>query len=178
MNRRPTRWQRVVLPLNYTRINLAPRRGIEPLCTARQAVIIAIISTRQIGSSTWDRTRDNLINSQVLYHLSYRGIKSLSAQLSLRPCWIVSNKGVWWTLSRHSVFNVTPVTPHLQGLNFVVYLKFWWRWTGSNRRHHACKACALPTELHPQNLTILKHTAELHLPHRTVSCYFRFVITF
>ncbi len=26
----------------------------------------------------------------------------------------------------------------------------WWRWTGSNRRHLACKANALPTELHPQ----------------------------
>ena len=26
----------------------------------------------------------------------------------------------------------------------------WWRWTGSNRRHYACKAYALPTELHPQ----------------------------
>ena len=26
------------------------------------------------GSPTWARTRDNLINSQVLYQLSYRGI--------------------------------------------------------------------------------------------------------
>ena len=26
------------------------------------------------GSSTWARTRDNLINSQVLYQLSYQGI--------------------------------------------------------------------------------------------------------
>ena len=25
----------------------------------------------------------------------------------------------------------------------------WWRWTGSNRRPPACKAGALPTELHP-----------------------------
>ena|GEM_PF-4251145 len=25
----------------------------------------------------------------------------------------------------------------------------WWRWTGSNRRPDACKAPALPTELHP-----------------------------
>ena len=28
--------------------------------------------------------------------------------------------------------------------------KTWWRWTGSNRRPPACKAGALPTELHPQ----------------------------
>ena len=27
----------------------------------------------------------------------------------------------------------------------------WWRWTGSNRRPHACKARALPTELHPRS---------------------------
>ncbi len=25
----------------------------------------------------------------------------------------------------------------------------WWRWRGSNPRPQACKACALPTELHP-----------------------------
>lgn len=29
-------------------------------------------------------------------------------------------------------------------------LKSWWRWRGSNSRHPACKAGALPTELHPQ----------------------------
>ena len=27
----------------------------------------------------------------------------------------------------------------------------WWSWTGSNRRPHACKARALPTELQPRN---------------------------
>ena len=29
--------------------------------------------------------------------------------------------------------------------------KLWWRWTGSNRRHLACKASALPAELHPHS---------------------------
>ena len=29
-------------------------------------------------------------------------------------------------------------------------LLYWWRWSESNRRPHACKARALPTELHPQ----------------------------
>ena len=28
----------------------------------------------------------------------------------------------------------------------------WWRWTGSNRWPPACKAGALPTELHPQSI--------------------------
>ena len=28
----------------------------------------------------------------------------------------------------------------------------WWRMTGSNRRHPACKAGALPAELIPRNL--------------------------
>ena len=28
----------------------------------------------------------------------------------------------------------------------------WWRWSESNRRPHACKARALPTELHPQKI--------------------------
>jgi hypothetical protein len=31
--------------------------------------------------------------------------------------------------------------------------KTWWRWPGSNRRHLACKASALPTELHPHGPT-------------------------
>jgi hypothetical protein len=39
---------------------------------------VAGLSARQLtknsGSPTWARTRDNLINSQVLYQLSYRGI--------------------------------------------------------------------------------------------------------
>ena len=34
---------------------------------------------------------------------------------------------------------------------FILILKskIWWRWTGSNRRPPACKAGALPAELHP-----------------------------
>ena len=34
-----------------------------------------------------------------------------------------------------------------------------WSWTGSNRRHPACKAGALPTELQPLNVSL-----SLHLP--------------
>ena len=32
-------------------------------------------------------------------------------------------------------------------------LRNWWSWTGSNRRPHACKARALPTELQPRRRT-------------------------
>ena len=32
----------------------------------------------------------------------------------------------------------------------------WWRWTGSNRWPPACKAGALPTELHPQVINFSK----------------------
>ncbi len=31
----------------------------------------------------------------------------------------------------------------------LAYTRIWWRRTGSNRRPSACKAVALPTELHP-----------------------------
>ena len=31
---------------------------------------------------------------------------------------------------------------------------FWWRWTGSNRWPPACKASALPTELHPHKILL------------------------
>ena len=39
--------------------------------------------------------------------------------------------------------SIIPVTASLQ-------TKSWWRWTESNRRPPACKAGALPIELHPQ----------------------------
>ncbi len=32
-------------------------------------------------------------------------------------------------------------------------LKLWWKWSGSNRLPTACKAAALPNELHPQLIT-------------------------
>ena len=41
--------------------------------------------------------------------------------------------------------------PHLHEKNFLfsmVSLYFTWTWQGSNLRHQACKACALPVELH------------------------------
>ena len=40
----------------------------------------------------------------------------------------------------------------------------WWRWTGSNRRPPACKAGALPTELHP---LLLSRTKPCRYPRRT-----------
>jgi len=41
----------------------------------------------------------------------------------------------------------------------VVNGAYWWRWSESNRRPHACKARALPTELHPQinHMNIFSH---------------------
>ena len=42
--------------------------------------------------------------------------------------------------------SIIPVTASLQ-------TKPWWRWTESNRRPPACKAGALPIELHPQSLS-------------------------
>jgi hypothetical protein len=35
----------------------------------------------------------------------------------------------------------------------------WWSWTGSNRRPHACKARALPTELQPRAVTSHQSTS-------------------
>jgi hypothetical protein len=39
----------------------------------------------------------------------------------------------------------------------------WWSQTGSNRRHRACKARALPAELWPQSLRLLAHRLETPL---------------
>ena len=45
-----------------------------------------------------------------------------------------------------------PATPGVTGrysnqLNYRCIVRIWWALTGSNRRHSACKADALPTEL-------------------------------
>ena len=46
-------------------------------------------------------------------------------------------------------------------LNYIkqhwIWLLGWWRWTGSNRWPPACKAGALPTELHPLNKKTAKN---------------------
>ena len=52
--------------------------------------------------------------------------------------------------ARHAEFFETSVTaPH--PYQPAPGSKAWWRWTGSNRRPPACKAGALPIELHPPN---------------------------
>jgi hypothetical protein len=38
---------------------------------------------------------------------------------------------------------------YLSAFTFQLSAKSWWRWTGSNRWPPACKAGALPAELHP-----------------------------
>ena len=45
-----------------------------------------------------------------------------------------------------------PSTSRLSGVcsNQLSYEPIWWRWAGSNRWPPACKAGALPTELHPR----------------------------
>ena len=55
-------------------------------------------------------------------------------------------------------------------LNYIkqhwIWLLGWWRWTGSNRWPPACKAGALPTELHPLNTKKSKKHAILVGPGR------------
>ena len=40
----------------------------------------------------------------------------------------------------------------------------WWSWTGSNRRPHACKARALPTELQPRGAPLVRSRRSLARP--------------
>ena len=52
------------------------------------------------------------------------------------------------------ILQIAASTPPLGGsrLHDAKSQKKWWRQTGSNRRPHACKARALPTELWPQGV--------------------------
>ena len=52
-----------------------------------------------------------------------------------------------------SFHDVKPARPlGLAGIRLLSSIASWWSQTGSNRRPHACKARALPTELWPQSL--------------------------
>ena len=57
-------------------------------------------------------------------------------------------------LNAHSRSRHEPVSlPHSLSKVDDAASKTWWSWTGSNRRPHACKARALPTELQPHAWT-------------------------
>ena len=60
-------------------------------------------------------------------------------------------------------------------LNYRCITKIWWALTGSNRRHSACKADALPTELSALNVFIVceVHYRESSQPVKRFSCSFR-----
>ena len=67
-----------------------------------------------------------------------------------------------------------PATPGVTGrdsnqLNYRCAYCEWWVMTGSNRRHSACKADALPTEL----ITLAVGVYYIHL-HMTVKYYFKY----
>ena len=87
----------------------------------------------KFGWPTWARTRDILINSQTLYQLSYRPIKTMVS------------------VGRIELPSHGP-KPRILPLNYTELN--WWRRQGSNLRPIACKATALPTELHPHIETL------------------------
>jgi hypothetical protein len=47
---------------------------------------------------------------------------------------------------------ITTYTIVKEHSNSTLILHYWWRWTGLNRWPPACKAGALPAELHPQQI--------------------------
>ena len=63
----------------------------------------------------------------------------------------VRTSTLWSPLIGTAGRNRTPISSFVaRGILHYTTAVIWWRWTGSNRRHLACKANALPTELHPQ----------------------------
>ncbi len=87
LNRRPTAYKAVALPTELNRLILVLLEGVEPSKLPYQESILPLnyrsisnrctlyTKTHLFGSPAWDRTTDNLINSQALYQLSYWGIK-------------------------------------------------------------------------------------------------------
>ena len=77
----------------------------------------------------------------------------LSALIKTQHC-VVSLKNIFhlreWEMAQRT--GLEPATLGVTGrysnqLNYRCIIKIWWALTGSNRRHSACKADALPTEL-------------------------------
>lgn len=75
---------------------------------------------------------------------------AIAAELSPQSTLRTSQQKLISTLRMNLSKNVSDVLQVSENL---------WSWTGSNRRHPACKAGALPTELQPLNVSL-----SLHLP--------------
>ena len=70
-----TGYQPIVIPFNYKRkIGGGDKDRTCYILLAKQA-LSQMSYTPNIGSTAWARTRDQMINSHLLYQLSYCGIK-------------------------------------------------------------------------------------------------------
>ena len=135
------------------------------------------------GSPRWARTTDLRINSPSLYRLSYQGInfggtlgsRTLSTALTIvqisnllpyHPAHVPCYYYIVDPSRCQQLFGGEPGIRTPYTLRWKIYsllkspmllaLRIWWRWQGSNLRHLACKANALPTELHPQYMATPK----------------------
>ena len=99
-----------------------------------------IFNTLQFGGGDQSWTGDPLLAKQMLFpdHL----LKICQGHRRSR-CYS------WAQILRKQ--NLIP-NPQCFYLGFGKPKKNWWRWRELNPRPHACKACALPTELHPRRV--------------------------
>jgi hypothetical protein len=86
------------------------------------------------------------------------GLSSVTCSLHMSKIPYPPAGGYLCSLSRISL-----VPGHQRSL-FVTLPSSWWRRTGSNRRPHACKARALPTELRPHGEGSVVGQGRLELP--------------
>lgn len=99
------------------------------------------------------KTNARIQMHQNLFTLTKNKIRSstikLGANIQIFPPQTFSGIVTWksetrFSLQQHPSADLTPLHPEN------LHTKTWWRWTESNRRPPACKAGALPIELHPQ----------------------------
>ena len=124
---------------------VAAPMGFEPMFSPWQGGVLGQTERWGRGSPGRTRTSDRLINSQLLYQLSYRG--SGASKRIRTPIIRLEISGITFIRYSHLFFfHYSIIIPRNRPKCQVF---FWWSWQESNLLPHPCKGCALPNELQP-----------------------------
>ena len=137
--------------------------GVEPVTTRLKVVCSTIWANNAYGVNNGARTRDNQYHKLALYQLNYihhmvcpKGFEPLAYALEGRCSIQLSYEHIYYKIFINKMVRYTgvePVTTRLKVVCSTIWANNAWSGRrGSNSRHSAWKADALPTELLPQFL--------------------------
>ena len=87
----------------------------------------------------------------ILYHFWYSLLSQCISSIQFSKYKIYLNQPFGWLIRMVGLSGLEPPTSRLSGVrsNRLSYKPIWWRWGDSNPWPPACRAGALPAELHP-----------------------------